>query len=127
MRHQLASRLKEITSNFNGIVFLAVGDKGEDPSDEFLKRFADVKASFRKESSVLGPTQENPVRNVVDKVTGEQECAMGAGKIKWVSDTEVEVDGYFVRGSLNGQGYKFFLKRDKSGWKVTEERPTWVS
>ena len=106
------------------VIFISVGEEDSDPSDAFLKRFADLKSSVRKWSACNGGRE---IGGVKDKATGEKGCLYRAGKITWISDTEVEVPSSMTRGILSGGGATRILKKGKGGWKVTDSKKRWVS
>ena len=95
---------------------------GADPSDEFLKRFADHKPVVKKKSQGVVHLGE-----FKDKKTGEKGLVFGLGTIKWVSDTEVEITGGYYEAGLSASGNTYFLKKEKGKWTVTKEVRHWIS
>jgi len=103
------------------IYFLAIGEEGGDPTDEFMERFADDKPTNKKESQAkLGD-------GVKDRDTGERGLIFRVGNIKWVSDTEVEVEGGYYEAGLSSSGNTYFLKKQKDKWVVTKDVMHWIS
>jgi len=79
-RNQIA---EESRSEGKAVVFLSVGQ--EDPSDEFIKRFADI-------SPVRKISQANKRGDgVTDKQTGERGIILDVRRVEWTSDAEVRV------------------------------------
>ena len=100
------------------IYFLSIGEKSEDPKDEFLKRFADHKPPVRKVSACTGYDEGG----VFDKKTGQRGLLFRVAIIEWKSDTEVEVRGGYRAAGLSGTGNTYTLKRETGKWKVTNDR-----
>lgn len=94
--------------------------KGLDPSDAFMKRFADLKQPVRKCSRC-------DMQTAVDKVTGEQGVLLGISTITWKSDLEVEVRSTAARGPSLFAGNSCTLKKENGKWAVTESRKLWVT
>lgn len=103
-----------------GAYFLQIGEKRGDPTDKFLKRFADHKPPVRKASGCHG----DPVR---DKTTSEQGIIFSVTNIEWKSDTDVVVKGGYCEGGLSASGNTYTLKKDKGKWQVTGDRMDWIS
>jgi hypothetical protein len=105
------------------IFFLAIGEQGRtDPSDTFLARFATNQPPVRKVSACTAGT--NGVR---DKQTGASGLIFHVGAIKWISETEAEVEGGFYEAGLSSAGYTFTVKKDGAKWKVTRIQMRWIS
>ena len=100
------------------VYFLAVGEKSADPSDEFIKRFADNKPPVRKRSECSA----DPGKGVLDKKTGGQGLMFLVTSIKWNSDTEVEVKGGYYESGRSASGNTYTLKKEKGKWKVTNDK-----
>ena len=116
-RHQFAQQT-------NGIRFLSLGEKGDDPSDQFLKRFANSKLPVRKVSSCKHvPNTGVPI----DKKTGASGIIYSINTIKWISDTEVEAKGSCHMANEGAEAYIYALKKDKGVWRVIKEELTWIS
>lgn len=105
------------------VYFLGVGEKATDPSDEFMKRFADHKPPVRKASAshfVRG-------KGLLDKKTGERGLAFRNTLIKWISDTEVEVSGGYYETELSSSGNTYTVQKENGKWKVTKSKVNWIS
>lgn len=86
-----------------------------------MERFADDKPTIKKESQAkLGD-------GVKDRDTGERGLIFRVGNIKWVSDTEVEVEGGYYEAGLSSSGNTYFLKKQKDKWVVTKDVMHWIS
>jgi hypothetical protein len=118
-RHQFAHQ-----SQTNGVRFLSVGETGNDPSDQFLKRFADSKIPVRKVSACKH-TPHNGVP--VDKKKGVAGMIYSIGAIKWISDTEVETHGGCYMSKLGSDWNSYTLKKENGAWKVIKEKLIWIS
>jgi len=105
------------------VYFLSVGDKYGDPSDEFIKRFADNKAPVRKRSECT----VDAGKGVLDKKTGEQGLIFNVTRIQWKSDTEVEVEGGYYEAGLSASGNIYTLKNERGKWKVTNDKLVEIS
>jgi hypothetical protein len=105
------------------VFFLGVEGKAGDPSDAFMKRFADHKPPVRKASAshfVKG-------KGILDKTTGEQGLAFSVTSIKWISDTEVQAKGGYYEAEESSSGNTYTLKKENGKWKVTKNKMNWIS
>jgi len=105
------------------VYFLAVGEKGGDPSDEFMKRFVGNKPPVRKRSQCTA----NAGRRVLDKQTGEQGLIFNVTSLRWISDTEVEAEGGYYEAGLSSSGNIYTLKKDNGKWKMTRDKLVEIS
>lgn len=106
------------------VYFLSLGStwtgKGiarTDPSDEFMKRFAGRTPPVRKVSAC-----EDKGSKVADKQTGARGIIFTVSDLKWISNTEVVVDGDVCKAGLNGYTMTYTLKRNNSQWKITDSK-----
>jgi hypothetical protein len=99
------------------VIFISVGENGGDPSDEFMKRFADHKPPVRKESSSHFVIH----KGVLDKKTGERGVTFFVRHIRWISDTEVEVTGGYFFAELGASVNVYTVKKSDGIWKITKE------
>jgi hypothetical protein len=102
---------------------LSVGSKETDPSDEFMKRFADHKPPVRK----LSECNVDPVNGVVDKSTGKSGLIFRVTSITWVSDMEVGVAGGYYEAGLSSSGNTYTVRKEQGKWKVTADKMNWIS
>jgi hypothetical protein len=91
------------------IYYLEIGQKGGDPSDEFMKRFADHKPPIRKVSQCSADIR----KGVRDRKTGEHGLIFRVTSIDWKSDTEVDVQGGYYEGGHSASGNTYTLRKDK--------------
>jgi hypothetical protein len=105
------------------VYFLAVGEKYSDPSDQFIKRFADNKPPVRKRSECTADAG----KGVLDKKTGEQGLLFHVTSIKWKSDAQVEVEGGYYEAGLSASGNIYTLKNERGKWKVTNDKLVEIS
>jgi hypothetical protein len=101
------------------IFFLTIS--GEDPSDEFMKRFGADTASVRKGSEI------NPRVRVVEKKTGARAVGCAVGAIKWTGDKTVELPASYRVGTQSAALYNFGLKWEQGNWKITSRKFMGVS
>lgn len=88
--------------------YLAVGKKQADPTDEFMKRFAD---------------HHPPVRKVSEwKPKGRPGLVFRVSSIKWISDTKVEAEGGYYEGLLSSSGNTYIVVKRQGKWKVVHDR-----
>jgi hypothetical protein len=108
-----------------GAYFIHIGDelKMADPDDGFMKRFADVKPPVKRYSEC----ESSMERGVVEKSTGVKGLSFGVGKLKWISDTEVEISGGYYEAGLSSAGYTYRLKKTSGKWAVEKETMTFIS
>ncbi len=105
------------------IFFLQVGEKDGDPTDEFIKRFADIKPPVQKGSEC----RVSVSTGALDKKTGKRGLIFRVRSIVWKSDTEVEVKGGYYEGGRSASGNTYTLKKEKEKWKVTNDKMDWIS
>jgi hypothetical protein len=105
------------------VYFIGVGEKASDPSDAFMRRFADHKPPVRKASA----SHYVEHKGILDKKTGEQGLAFRATSIKWISDTEVEVGGGYYEAELSSSGNIYTVKKEHGKWKVSKDKMLWIS
>src|SRR5215831_12210153 len=96
------------------VYFLKVS--GEDPADEFLRRFTEADLVVRKGSESQQSTFP------VDKKTGARGVLCEAGEIKWIGNNSAELTAGYRIGQQSGARFLFFLKWDKGKWKITGKK-----
>jgi hypothetical protein len=104
------------------VYFLEIGENANDsdPSDKFIKRFADHLPPVRKVSACVVVMYGHKV--VLEKKTGQKSRIYHVTSIKWNSGTEVEVEGWPYEGGLMSSRNTYTLTKDKGRWRVTNER-----
>ena len=65
--------------------------------------------------------------HVVDSSTGEPGLVCRVERIRWVSDTEAEVEGGYYAGGRAASGYLYSVVREGDEWVVEEETLQWVA
>jgi hypothetical protein len=93
---------------------------GKDASVEFLKALAPLPV---KPASACGDHRSASEAElgwwtVVDKRSSKRAVIFDAGLMHWKSDTEVDVDGGYVCGTLCAGEGKYHVERHDSGWTV---------
>ena len=101
---------------------LGVGESCSDPSDEFLKRFADRQPPVKKASA----SSYVPNEGLVDKETHRKALMFWANSIAWISDTDVEVSGAYHSAMLSAGNDYYTVKNENGKWKVTEVNNKWT-
>jgi hypothetical protein len=96
------------------VYFLAVSQKGDDPSEEFLNRFATDEFSVRKRSDC----NVHANKSVVDKKTGERGIMLRVGKIHRASDTEATVVAEYDAEGQNAMVYTCTLRNEDGKWRI---------
>ena len=107
--------------------FLELIDKaGEsvDPPSGFMRRFSDVKASMQKRTDVKFV---RPLNVATDAASGKPGLVLTVSKLKWISDTEVEANGFVFAHGLNAEGYSYTLEKRTGKWIVTGDFLTGMS
>ncbi len=119
-RHQIAEWKRPVPA----VLFLDASGEDTDPTDEFLKRFANGHPAVRKVS-------QGKVSNVGEGVTDVETGALGvilrAGSIAWLSDLEVTVSGGFYENAQSASGNTYTLRFENGRWKVVGDRVEWIA
>ncbi len=97
------------------IYYLSLSNQG-DPTDEFTRRFKDIQSEVRKAS-------------LAERAGGEIKGGVifFVREIKWINDNEVEIEGGYHRGGLDGSGHAFQVMREKGKWVVKKDTTIWMS
>ena len=104
-----------------GVYCLSIGEN-TDPSDEFIKRFAESKPPVRKISECnVG------LDGVVDKSTHKLGLEFRVGRVNWISATEVGARGGYYEGGLSASGNTYSVRKRLFRWSVTEDEMNWIS
>ena len=119
----MADRPQWIRAEIGGGIFLEIGEKRDDPTDEFMKRFADHKPPVRKDSACRADGD----KGVRDKKTDERGLIFWITTIEWKSDTEVGVKGGYYEGRLSSSANTYTVKKENGKWKVTNNKLDWIS
>lgn len=105
-----------------GLFFLQIG--GNDPTDEFMSRFAAWAPAPMKASKA---TTFDFSQGYIDRTTGRHGALIRIGSIKWLFGDRVEVEEGFVCGGLCGSGGVYQLVKRKGRWMVETYTVRWVS
>jgi hypothetical protein len=92
----------------------------EEPTDEFILRFAGHNPPVKKNSQASGKYK------VIDKETGKRGVLLSAASITRITENEVEVWGGYITGPYNKKDKNAAIKiysvqRDNNKWIVTEK------
>ncbi|UCF81674.1 MAG: hypothetical protein JSV08_04475 [Acidobacteriota bacterium] len=96
---------------------------GKDPADAFMKRFEDNWPPVKKASRCM----EDAVAGAGDKKAGERGLLFGVGELRWITDTEVEVEGGYYEGDLSSSGNTYHVVKEDCHWVVTKDVMRWIS
>jgi hypothetical protein len=103
-------------------LYLSLGDKDQDPSDDFMKRFAEHKPPVRKVSACS--TKKVCVE---DRKTGERGLIFRIQSIKWISNTKVEARGGYYEDGLSASGNIYTVVERKGKWVVVKDKMESIS
>lgn len=103
-----------------------------DPPDEFLKRFDDLKLKLRPVSAARHPEpfeKESPnrYRGIEDPETGRRSSVHSAKVKEWVSENKVRVEVGVTSGPLSGSGGTDIYELRDGKWVWTRRERGWVS
>jgi hypothetical protein len=104
--------------------FIAIENK-QDPDDAFLKRFADRTPIVKKESQAAA--SNNGTGGVIDKETKGAGIIFRIAQLKWINDSEIEVEAHFHVAMLVAGGCKYRVLREGNKWVVKECLSKWES
>ena len=92
------------------IYFLAI--EGQDPSDEFMQRFADSKSFVKKGS------EARQAPHAVVSATGERGVVCDVGPVKWLDEKSAEVIASYQVGKQSAAHFTLTLKWEQGKWKI---------
>jgi len=98
------------------VFFLSVGENKEDPGKEFMERFTNNKPAIKARSHATGGLQ-----GVKDRDTGRPGVIFYVSKIKWLKETEVEVEGSCFVSGVSSSRSTYYLTKKNDRWVVTKE------
>lgn len=102
---------------------LALGDKGADPSEGFIKRFAHNKPPVRKASACHIASSSALVENH----TGRPALLFRIANITRISDTEFRVNGGYYEGNVSSSGNGYTVRNEGGRWSVIEDKTMVIS
>lgn len=101
---------------------ILAGEKDSDPSQQFMKRFANHKPPVRRVSACHWTSVQ-----VVENRTGRPALIFRVSKITWTSDTEATVDGGYDEGNVSSSGNTYTVKKQDGKWAVTNDHMNVIS
>lgn len=114
---------RAIAQRLNFRIFFVEID-GKDPSDDFIKRFADVPRTIKKVSEEVpnkGPHQP------IDKSTRRAGIVFSAEHLRWSCSDSVELEGGYYCGGLCAAGTTYKLRRENGKWVIKSSQMNWIS
>lgn len=103
------------------LFFLKIGEN--DPSDEFMSRFATFAPAPLKASRATFDVSQG----YTDQGTGKHGALLEVDSIKWLFGDRVDVEGGYACGGLCGSGGSFQLVKRSGRWIVETYAMRWVS
>lgn len=113
-----ASPVKEFALIVHALVF----DRPGVPSDGFIRRFRGHSPPVKKVSQCI--LEINGIR---DRKTGQRGLMLSVGRIKWINDQTVEVNGGYYEGGMSASGNTYRVVRREKTWVVVSDKLEWVS
>ena len=95
-------------------LFFLTRNYTEDPSDAFIQRFAGTSNAVKKFSSA------DVSGTIEDKDSRKLGILLGVGKINWLDDSRVEVEGSCSFDRENRLGYAYKVTREGNRWVVKD-------
>lgn len=95
---------------------------GKDPSDEFMKRFADDSVRVKKRSDI----SKSETNEFIDKESGKFAGLLSIDKLKLLEEGRAQVEGSCGYADWAARGYRYSLVIEKNRWIVKRADPTWV-
>ena len=117
-RYQIA----QCAENTSLTVFL-LSVKEKDPSDEFMKRFADESVSVKRRSAL---TKSERTHEFIDKESGKFAALLSFDKLKFLEEGRAQVEGSCGYAEWAARGYRYSLVREEKRWIVKRADPTWI-
>ena len=107
-------QIKQCAENTTLTVF-SLSIYKNDPSDEFMKRFAKEAVTIRKKSDLA---QTEQTHEFIDKESGRFAALLDLNKLKVLEDGIAEVTGSCVYADWAARTYKYRLIREENRWIV---------
>ena len=98
-------------------------DEEVNPSDALLARFAGRRPPVKKVSESVSKKYEG----IFDKETGKKGILFIVTSIKWISETEAEVEGGHYTAPLEASGHVYKVRFENGKWVVKEDDMKWIS
>ena len=97
--------------------------RGNDPSDEFMKRFADDSVMVKRRSALAKSEATN---EFTDNESGKSAALLSIDKLRVLEEGKAEVEGSCGYAAWAARGYKYSVVREKNRWMVKRADPTSV-
>ena len=94
---------------------------GQDPSDEFIRRYANSQTPVKKQST-CSVTSQDPL-GVVDKETGLPGIILSIESLTRSGDVEADVTGGFYEGGQSASTNTYHLEFKNAHWAVKDSTP----
>jgi len=115
-------QIKQCGDNTSLKVFL-LSVRGSDPSDEFMKRFADDSVTVKRRSALA---KSEATKEFIDNESGKSAALLSIDKLRLLEEGKAEVEGSCGYADWAVRGYRFSVVREKNRWMVKRADPTWV-
>lgn len=104
------------------VFFLSVGEEAN-PSDALIARFAGRRPLVKKVSDSVPKKYEG----IFDKDTGKKGILFSVTSIKWINDSEAEVEGGHYTAPLAASGNVYKVRFENGKWVVKDDDMKWIS
>ena len=115
-------QIKQCGDNTSLKVFL-LSVRGNDPSDEFMKRFADDSVKVKKRSALAKSEATN---EFIDSESGKSAALLSIDKLRLLEEGKAQVEGSCGYADWAARGYRYSLVREKDRWMEKRADPGWV-
>jgi hypothetical protein len=102
---------------------IVANGKETDPDDAFIKRFDGNTPVVKRASDCSRSAAEG----VKDRATGKRGLIFRTEAIKWISDTEAQVEGGYYEGGLSASGNTYYLRKTDGKWIVEKDIMHWIA
>lgn len=92
-----------------------IQSSSSDPTEEFMKRFANHKPIVKVRSKA-----NKDIKGTKDRETGQPGVIFYARRIKRISDTEVEVESGHYEDGLSASIMTYYLRKENNKWVVVK-------
>ena len=93
-----------------------------DPEQAILDKFARERILIRKQSACTVASF-----GVFDNASGKRGIELKLGKITWVSESEVTIEGGYFEANESGSGNIYRVRKIGDKWKVVDDQLSWIS
>ena len=115
-------QIKQCGDNTSLKVFL-LSVRGNDPSDEFMKRFDDDSVKVKKRSALAKSEATN---EFIDSESGKSAALLSIDKLRLFEEGKAEVEGSCGYADWAARGYRYSVVREANRWMVKRADPAWV-